>query len=644
MAQQQDGRWLVVEELLERGDPAFVDEIRRIMDAEALGTFAERWYQDRRATSRRLLLAYLDRPLNAFRHEALIKRLFKRAEAAGDDQVMARFLVLFDRSVRRRLVKVRRFENRVVNNQTEARSLEALWRDQGNVVGSWTQRGGQVSVWRQWSEEAIRVPRGTVMPRGKTYEFYDHRGIKQSVADWVVRLGLLPHTYYHLDDLPESTRARLERFRLFSTPTRNYLRHRVWRYFRRLGKEQPERYVPAVAEALLHYQDGDVVDGLALLDNWSLLHILFHHSPALVSRPNGWLPASGHSLAELEPAPIYAPLWAEAPRTLFQLMVQAPARPVRRWAMGMVKRHQKSVETVVSLEEWLAHLGNDDPEVAALAADMLRDKPGLGDIPAERWLSLVATVNSSALEILVDLMRKHLSPEAVPLDQAVGLAMSRPLPLARLGVDWLRTKKPRTEAEGFSLLALVEAEAEPLRPEIVHWVRETLTEALGFQLAWILEYLDSRHEDVRAEGWRWFQDEPKARDDVDLWRKLLESPYHDIQLSLITALENRVRGRSIESLEPLALDPEPIRLLWASVLLNIHRGNRAKPVAVRQLLRRLGKRPDELPLLLPLLAVALRSTRGPEWRAGLAALVQLVEKNHEAASLVRGAFPELQWA
>src|SRR5882757_2682642 len=88
-------------DLLESGDPAFVDTLRAVHDADALADFAARWLDDRRPDSRRLLFEYLDRPLNAFRHEGLIKRLFTRAEAEGDAPVMARFLVLFDRSIRR---------------------------------------------------------------------------------------------------------------------------------------------------------------------------------------------------------------------------------------------------------------------------------------------------------------------------------------------------------------------------------------------------------------------------------------------------------------------------------------------------------------------------------------------------------------
>ena len=50
--QPDGGSWLLVEELLERGDPTFVDELRRIHDADRLGAFAARWYGDGRPASR----------------------------------------------------------------------------------------------------------------------------------------------------------------------------------------------------------------------------------------------------------------------------------------------------------------------------------------------------------------------------------------------------------------------------------------------------------------------------------------------------------------------------------------------------------------------------------------------------------------
>src|SRR5216683_6089496 len=105
-----NGSWSYAQELLERGDAGFIAELRRITDADRLGNFALTWYTDRRPASRQLLLDYLRLPLNAFRHEALVKRLFKLAEQAGDHEVMGHFLAALDRSVRRKRVTRRHYE------------------------------------------------------------------------------------------------------------------------------------------------------------------------------------------------------------------------------------------------------------------------------------------------------------------------------------------------------------------------------------------------------------------------------------------------------------------------------------------------------------------------------------------------------
>lgn len=104
------------------------------------------------------------------------------------------------------------------------------------------------------------------------------------------------------------------------------------------------------------------------------------------------------------------------------------------------------------------------------------------------------------------------------LEQAAGLAASRPLPAARLGFLWLQAKMPATEAEWRALLVLTEARAEPLRPEMVRWARGVLSTSPHFQPGWVLEYLDSRHADVREEGWQWLQADERVRDNVEVWR------------------------------------------------------------------------------------------------------------------------------
>src|SRR6516165_4670338 len=175
---------LVIEELLERGDPAFLPTLRDFDDADRLAPFAPKWYTDRRPIARKFLMEYLDLPMNAYRHEPLVKRIFKLAEAAGDDVVMAGFLVMFDRSIRRRRRKRYRYD-----------------------AGRYTEI------------EYLRVPHGTAMPR-----------------------GVKPPD--NIQNMPERFRNKILAFRLFSVHTRYYLRRRTWRYFRRLARQHPERYVP----------------------------------------------------------------------------------------------------------------------------------------------------------------------------------------------------------------------------------------------------------------------------------------------------------------------------------------------------------------------------------------------------------------
>lgn len=646
------GDWLVVEELLDRGDAAFVDELRKLDDADRLGAFAGRWYADRRPSARAFLLDYLERPLNAYRHEALVKRLFKLAEQQGDDRVMSRFLVTLDRSIRRVVRRHNQFRSEIADSATQAEALADSWRAEGlsNVfVKQWVSDRYQASAF--WIEQYITMPRGTEMPRGRMVEsaqfYWDPfagQARRTRLPDWAVKLKLKPADLQGARELPAAYRPQLSRFRLFSVATRKYLRRRAWRYFRRLGRQHPERYVSAVAEALRLYEDADVTTGLALIDNWGLMHVLFHFSPVLVARPDGWVVAEGHDLNELAPAPIHNRLWQASPRVLLDLLAQARCRPVRRWAGAMIERDLPGTASAANLEELLGLLAHEDADVAALAAQLLPHAQGLETLAPENWLDLAETCHPAGVEVLSELIDRYVEPRQVTIAGAVRLARLRPLPLARLGLKWLQTKAPQTAEDCQALLTLVDAQAEPVRPELLAWLRGVPTGFPAFLAEWVLEMLDSRHADARAEGLAWFQDDPRVRDDPAVWQRLLESPYDDVRLALVGYLEARFAGRTPAELDALTLDADQLRALWAAVLLNIYRGGRSKPLVVRQLTRRLEARPQDAARLLPLLGVAMRSIRGPEWRAGLAAVIRLAERQADCAPLVRLAFPELSWS
>jgi hypothetical protein len=171
----------------------------------------------------------------------------------------------------------------------------------------------------------------------------------------------------------------------------------------------------------------------------------------------------------------------------------------------------------------------------------------------------------------------------------------------------------------------------------VQWACRVLGERPDFQPTWVLEFLDARHQDVREAGWDWLQGDDRARESAVVWQRLLESPHDNIRLRLVAMLEERAR-------EPGAADALPadrVRFLWAAVLLNVARGGRAKPFVVRQVLDRLGKKPDEAGDLLPIVAAALRSVRGPEFRAGLAGVAGFVARHPQHRPLIEATFPEL---
>jgi hypothetical protein len=397
----------------------------------------------------------------------------------------------------------------------------------------------------------------------------------------------------------------------------------------------------AIAPLLREYTDADTATGLALLDNWGLVHILYHHSPVLIAKANGWILAPDRNLTELQPAPMFDAVWKTVPDTLAALLEEAHSRVVRQWAIFLLKRDHRDTLARLPLEKLVGWLGHKAPEMVALAAEVLRRGSDLGRIGLEHWFSLLETDNQQTLELLAGLMADHFPLPRVSILASVEMACKRQKVLAQLGFDWLKQKTFTSEDDYRALFGLREAESEPHRSTMMAWARGVLATAPMFEPEWVLELLDHRHEDVRAEGWNWLREDGRIRDNVIIWQRLLESPYDDVRLMLVGHLEERAspeqtipdRGR---------LDPEMVRLLWATVLLNVHRGSRQKPWVVRQMVERLTRKPEEIAVLLPMLAVALRSVRGPEWRVGLAGVVTFVEKHPELSDQIATAFPELR--
>jgi hypothetical protein len=92
---------VLVDESFAHGDDAFVERVRQVTSPKYLAALADRWKRDPRPWAREQTLRYLSFPLDRPGHHPLVKRLFKEAEKARDHELMAAFLVAFDRLIRR---------------------------------------------------------------------------------------------------------------------------------------------------------------------------------------------------------------------------------------------------------------------------------------------------------------------------------------------------------------------------------------------------------------------------------------------------------------------------------------------------------------------------------------------------------------
>jgi hypothetical protein len=601
------GSWSLAEELFAREDPGFVDELRRVHFADRLGDFAARWVADPRPFARRALFDYLSRPLNCYRHEPLVKRLFKLAEKAGDDELMGAFLVAFDRIVRRVRRTVNRYKNETFASRAAAEAAVREWAAEGYDKATVNEYSGRFYAFAWKQELVVVMPGNMVMPR--------------------------PPEKYRKKNLPldDRTRQRLERrLLLFSLPTRRYLRRRAWRYFRLLGKQDPARYVRAAVGFLPRYTDADIDSDIHLLDNWGLTHALFHNSPALVRPAKGWAFAEGKSLADLAPAPYLEAAWAADPTAVFEVLLRANGRAVRQWAVLMLRRHHEAWLATQPVATFLRLADHPDPDLSAFGFDLLEKAPDLAAVPADEWLARLDGDDLDRLQRLSGLLARRLDPARVAAADAIRLAGHRSKPVAELGLALLK-QKAFTPDDAAALLTLTQADSEAVRPALTRWLRETLAGFGSERLDWVLEFLDSKHPDVRTSGWDWLNSSPLL-DDLVVWHKLAESPYDDVRGPLVSILSEH----AVEA------NPDVLRLMWATVLLNVARGGRHKPGVVNRVVARLAERPDEAGRLVPLLAVAVRSLRKTEFRAGLTGVVRLAETRPELLPAIRERFPELE--
>ena len=340
----------------------------------------------------------------------------------------------------------------------------------------------------------------------------------------------------------------------------------------------------------------------------------------------------GKTLANLEVAPIFPHAWqGQAPQVL-DLVLRARARTVRAAAIAILRRHDAPALRKLPVAEVWRLLASEHDEVQSFGVDLLRGAEGIENLPLDEWLHLLSLRSVVVAPLVVELVQKHVAPG--PALAGAGRPAGHRARGAhrRARLRWARARK----VQGSDLPALLKLAGAPVatvREAAVEWLLQLFTlnerDATPEHLR---ELLDSRFADVRARSLRRLEEDPRFADSAALWRALAESPYDDARTFLVKHLDQRLPS----------LEPSSLQHVWATTLLAVHRGARAKPAAARQLADRIARRPAEAEALLPLLGHALRSVRAPERMAAVAALSRAAFEAPQLQEAIARKLPELK--
>ena len=149
---------LFLKEYFSTGDDRFLDALYDFHSPKALARIADKWKTDPRPWARRQVLSYLERPLDTPGHEPIVKRLFKHFETQADDEIMAAFMVAFDRLVRRRRKTQWHYDWRTRESWQEERLVSPRDRVESERAGNAHSRPTDAGTGRCLDESKQREP------------------------------------------------------------------------------------------------------------------------------------------------------------------------------------------------------------------------------------------------------------------------------------------------------------------------------------------------------------------------------------------------------------------------------------------------------------------------------------------------------
>lgn len=576
----------MLDECFAAADDRFLNEWIKFSSTAIIVEFMKRWLADERPWARQQMIRYLNLELNFAGHEVFIKRIFRHFEAAGDHEMMGHIMVFLDRLVRRSRVPF--------------------------------------YTWNSQTRESLREERLFAQPN-RTIVDQTGRTMEYGTGKWKRSIPL--------PDIRNKPTNRL-----FRHKTRNYLRRRVWRYFRWLSYRKPSEYIASMASALTCYPDEAFHAGENIIDNWSLMHACYFHSDVIRFTAAHTNLAPGQALGSLNASPYRSELWAmpESFEHLLRLLANAKSALVRVWAMELLQRDHLEANRRIEMSLLIPLMAHQDSRVQQFALEMFRDHQGLGTLTVSTWLELIEKSGPGLLSVICQSMAKHVISERLDNSQLIQLTTAQAVPVAEHGFEMLKTRHAKQPLTVVELVSLASAKCDALAGPITSVALQSLSRPESYSANTVVEFFDSHSMSMRLAAMDWLDSpESPGHNDAVLWAKLIETPFEDLRLRLVQTLHRRTTlpGTDVRSLTHI----------WSCVILGVHRGGRAKLQAIPQIQEAILRNPQQAETLLPVLAVAVRSLRAPERRAALAAVATLKVRVPELQTSIHKVLAGLEW-
>lgn len=441
---------------------------------------------------------------------------------------------------------------------------------------------------------------------------------------------IIPLTGLRGDPTVPEKLARGSQSMRFTRATRRYLARRAFRHFRHLGARNPRAYRQAIVEALASYREEHLSTVGRLLGSWGLMHVLYGKSEVLSRAPVGIRLAPGRSLAELRPAPLFPSAWEGGFADLLHLVLAAGSRPVRLWAVQMLRTTSAQALSELGLGQIKSLLRSPNEEAQALGIELFTKQTKLDALTLSDWLELLAIESLEVVSAVAERAVTALDPRRLDVEQCVELCLSPAAPVAQLGFDWCKTREISSETDLVAVLSTVRAKVPSIRRDAAAHCGELLRTHPLVRDDQVRDLCDAPFAEVRAAGLSAVS--ARFGESIALWTALSESPYPDVR-SFVVATAAEFRQTSAETL----------RHVFGTVLLSLYGAAKDKRRVARELAERIASEPGQAPELLPLLGLALRSVHPAERGLALSTLARVMLRNPETRELMARQLPGIGW-